>query len=493
MPGSSRRPAPSTPRRVAGEAGFLLIEVMVSAVLVIVLALGTLKVIDGSQNLSSQQRSKGVASNLAHAALDRVRQSKFTTASNFTTTATPVGLDGRTYTVTTTGQWTSSVGSFSSCTTSASGNAGQYVRLTSTVTWPGMGSIAPVTAETLLAPRPGEVSNSTGSFVFTVQTAGGLPVSGATVTMNGSSLVTSTAGCVAFLAVPPGTYTATYAKAGGYVATTGLGTGSYQAVVTKGNASSKTVLLDVAAKITPVTFVRDDATTGPLWTSYSVSSNLGVDYVGSSSVGTPATSITNTSTTLFPFSSGYQVYSGNCVGNNPLFYKSTFTTTFPASAVLPGPGATVAATAYMRKLSIKIANVTKNAALGFNVYANKATSLMASCTESAGRTAVTNTGVNATAANTTVTITNTTTKAADVTFTDDLPYGVYSYCIDFSGSYYLFKNSTSPVAPYNNTPAGGTPAPTAAVSLDMANPTVVNQATTGTGSCVDNGTAEAAA
>jgi len=475
----------------------MLIEVMVSAVLVIVLALGTLKVIDTSGNVSSQQRSRGIASNLAHAALDRVRQSKFTAATNFTTTTNPVGVDGRTYNVTTTGQWTSSVGSFNSCVTSSSGNAGQYVKVTSTVSWAGMGSVAPVTAQTLVSPRPGEVNNSTGSFLFMVQTAAGTPVSGATVTMNGSSLTTGTAGCVAFLAVPPGTYTATYAKAGGYVATTGASTGSYQAVVTKGNASSKTVLLDVAAKITPVTFVRDDATTGPLWTSYSVSSNLGVDYVGSSSVGTPSTAITNTTTTLFPFSAGYQVYSGNCVGNNPLFYKSSFNTTFPASAVLPAPGATVPATAYMRKVSITVKNVTKNSALGFNVYANKATSLMSTCTESAGRITVTNTGVDATTTNTNVKVTNATSKIADVTFTDDLPYGVYSYCFDYSGSYYLFnKNSSSPapISPYNNTPAGGTPAPTASASLDMNSPTLILQAaTTATGSCVDNGAAEAAA
>jgi Tfp pilus assembly protein PilV len=478
MPGTTRRSTAGPVRVSADEAGFMLVEVIVSAVLLLILALGTLSLIDGSQNTSAQQRSKGIASNLGHQALNRIRQSKFTTATNFTTTATPVPIDGRSYTVTTTGVWSSAIGSTTTCTTSTSGNPGQYLTVTSSVTWTGMGKVAPVTANTLITPRPGEVSTTTGTYMITVQTAAGVPLAGATVTMNGTTLATSAAGCVAFTGLAPGTYTTSYAKTGGYVATTGSGTGYYDAVVTKGNASSKTVQLDLAAKITPVNFKRDDGTTpNPTWNSYSFSSNQGADFLKDYPGTVYAPSLTN-SATLFPFVGGYQVYSGTCVGNNPTFYMSTFGTTFPESAVAPGAGATVAATAYLSKVTIKVTGVTKTTTIGSNLYPTTSTALMASCTEAAGpRVSVTNNG-SAVTGNPSVAITNSPASGSgDVTFTDDLPYGTWTYCVDNGSKYRLFKS-------YVNTPTGGT------TSVTVVGSTL----STGTsGTCADNATMKTAA
>jgi Tfp pilus assembly protein PilV len=485
MPGVLNRPVRTSRRRSGGEAGFMLVEVMVSAVLLIVLSLGTLSLIDGSQNMSAQSRNKSIASNLAHVALDRVRQSKFTTATNFTTVDDPRAVDGRTYHVVTTGTWSSAVGSVTGCTKS-SGNAGQYVHVSSTVTWTGMGNVRPVVADTIIAPRAGEVDVSTGSFVFQAQNVAGLPLSGAVFSMNGQSLTTGTAGCVAFLSVPPGTYTTTYSKVGGYVATTGVGTGSYDAIVTKGNASSKTVLLDVAAKITPISFKREDGSTPlPTWGSYSLSSNRGQDFLDKY-YGTAGTSLTNTTTTLFPFANGYQVYAGDCTGNDPTFYKTTYATTFPESAVAPAPGATVGATAYLRKVTVTATNVPKNGVVGFNFYANHATTLMASCTLTGGRITGTNTGVDSAGTNPSILITNTTSKAGTVTYTDDLPYGVYSLCLDYNNKAYTYKASASAI---NNTPPSSSPlAPSGTLTVQFSGTTPVPttpSVTPVTGTCTD--------
>jgi Tfp pilus assembly protein PilV len=425
MPGTTSR---STARPVsvsADQAGFMLVEVIVSAVLLLILALGTLSLVDGSQNASAQQRSKGIASNLAHQALDRVRQSKFTTATNFTTTATPVPVDGRSYVVTTTGVWSSAIGSTTTCTTSTSGNPGQYLKVSASVTWTAMGKVAPVTADTLITPRPGEVSTTTGTYMITVLTAAGLPLAGASVTMNSTTLTTSAAGCVAFTGLAPGTYTTSYSKTGGYVATTGAGTGYYDAVVTKGNASSKTVQLDLAAKISPINFKREDNTTPlPTWGSYSFSSNQGADFL-KPYYGATGTSLTS-SATLFPFIGGYQVYAGDCVGNNPTFYNSTFATSFPASAVAPGPGVTTAVSAYMRKVSAKVTSVAKNTSVWVDFKPYTTDSLMSACSETGGRIQVTN---------------SSTTAAADLTV-----------CVD-NGTLSTSHNFTSGTIVYN-TPAG---------------------------------------
>src|ERR1044071_2426407 len=277
MQTTSRRGGQGSSKPLAAEEGFALVEVMVSAVLLIVLALATLSLIDRSQTSSSQQRSKGVASAIASADLNRMRQTKFTDSSNFATTSKERGVDGITYTVTSKGEWTSAAGILTTCTKPSTGNPGQYVRLTSTVTWPGMGTVKPVTAETLLVPRAGETTIASGAFSLKVLNAAGLPVSGVSVVMNGQTLVTSAAGCVIFTSVPPGTYNVTYTKAG-YVATNGVGTGTYTATVTKGTTASKTVGYDIPVKITPIRMYRDAgsgaASTTQLtggWTTYSVS------------------------------------------------------------------------------------------------------------------------------------------------------------------------------------------------------------------------------
>lgn len=447
---TSRRGGPGSSKPFAAEEGFALIEVMVSAVLLVVLALATLSLIDRSQTSSSQQRSKGVAMAIASADLNRMRQTKFTDSNNFTTSAKARGVDGVTYTVTSKGEWTSAAGILTTCTKPSTGNPGQYVRLTSTVTWPGMGAVKPVTAETLLVPRAGETTIASGAFSLKVLTAAGLPVSGVAVVMNGQTLVTSAAGCVIFTSVPPGTYTVTYSKSG-YVATNGAGTGSYQATVTKGTTASKTVGYDLPAKITPVPMFRDagtgaasttQITTG--WTTYSLSAGQGVDFLGSYAWTTSAGS----GTLLYPFIGGYQIYAGACPGANPALYDGNFGDTFPKSSVAPDAGTTTAANttaAYLRPVSIKVTGLTNGQK--FNVYLlpSSASTDMTGCERAGTTTSITSTGTSMTA-------------------TFDAPYGLYGYCVDNANTSSP-KRYVPPIATagntYNNTPANGTPAPTA--------------------------------
>jgi Tfp pilus assembly protein PilV len=475
MPGmTSRTEPPREPRRVAlrsDQRGFMMIEIMVSAVLLIVLALATLKLIDGSQHVSADLRAKSVAASLAENDLDRMRQMTFASAANFRTASVQRGVDNRNYTVVSTGVWTSDEGTFTSCTTSTQGNPGQYLRVTSAVSWSGM-TVAPVTATSLLAPRAGEGDATNGAYVMKVQNVAGSPVTNATVTMNGRSLVTGAAGCAVFTGLPPGTYNTAY-SAPGMITPTGVAAGSYSAVVTKGNTSSKVVLLDRPVTITPVDLRResDTATPYPTWNFWSVRS--GTDYTAKIGPTSSAQAQFTSSPQLFPFAAGYQVWAGDCSGENPAAYNTAFGTTFPRSGVSPAPGGSAAATVYLRTAQVKLINIPARATVRVYFKPDTTVAAMSDCTNVVAPTSPTYTNAS------------TTATVASQTLSVDLPYGSWSYCVERvvgTTGRSAYRNTDS--LDYKNMPAGGTPAPTTTPpSIDTNSTTVLSHANkcTGTG------------
>src|SRR4051812_31948176 len=73
MRGTSSRGPDHTGSRMASEAGFALIEVLVSAVLVIVLATATLGIIERAGRQAGNDRSRSLATAIAQADQDRLR------------------------------------------------------------------------------------------------------------------------------------------------------------------------------------------------------------------------------------------------------------------------------------------------------------------------------------------------------------------------------------------------------------------------------------
>ncbi len=60
-------------RRLRAERGSLLIEVMVSATIVLVVGFGVLAMVDRTTQLSGEQRTQAIAGNLAQVEIDRVK------------------------------------------------------------------------------------------------------------------------------------------------------------------------------------------------------------------------------------------------------------------------------------------------------------------------------------------------------------------------------------------------------------------------------------
>jgi Tfp pilus assembly protein PilE len=447
MRGSPSHGAVERPRVRSSEQGFAFVEVIVSAVLLLILAMATLSVIDGSHKASAQTRSAGVASSLAHADLDRLRQTAFSSTVGLSQTTTKT-VDGQAYTVASQAVWTSDNGGNLTCTRSDGSGGAQYLRISSTVSWTNMGSRSPVTAESLFVPRTKDLNAAAGSLVFKVQNSQGLPLPGVTVTAQGQSLVTDSAGCVIFAQLTAGPTPVQYSKTGGYVDMSNNPVGTYNGTITAGVASVATVSYEVGAKVGPVAIANQagGATNG--WTSYSIKS--GVTYLKTfpsspaswSATGMP-TSFTGV-TGLYPLSAGYSVYAsvdagaGNtCTGNDPAGWDPSFTK--PGATVVPAPGGSAAATAYLKTITVSVANA--GSAKPVSLWVKPATTVtqMNMC----GTTAIG--AVNATSSAT-----------GTATLTAELPYGVYKLCVDNGSKYVL------PASFYNNTPDNttGTYAPT---------------------------------
>jgi Tfp pilus assembly protein PilV len=404
-----------------------MIEVIVSMVLLTMLALATLSVIDQSTAASSQTRSKSLAADIAHQDLNRMRQLKFDLVSgvDYQSRSTQNGVDGVQYSVLSTATWATDSGVETSCTTPTTAGNSSYLRIRSTVTWPNMKGAA-VVADSIMAPRGKEANRTTGSLMVKVQDRNGASVPGATVNVASQSLVTSAAGCVYFPAIAAGQWPVTTIKNAtpyNYMDSDGNSPGSATASVVVGDVSTLSVSFDIPQVFNPVTFYREDntATAGGQWYSISAASQSKTYTYPNPMPGSPPLASAFATSKVFPFSSGYAFYAGGCAGNNPSIWATNATAVMGNTSVSGLPGATITnARAYLRKLTFNIRSGTAEP-LTYRISpytADPNYTQMTGCTESPIDKTVT------VAANT------------DTPVTVDVPYGLYSICVENGSTNY---------------------------------------------------------
>jgi Tfp pilus assembly protein PilV len=322
-----------------GEAGFALVEVMVSAVLLIVLALAMLPVLDISASRAGTNRSRSVASNLAKDEQQRMRSLDVSQSlSNYrgTQTKTVAGVD---YTVTSRTDWVRDDSGQVSCTTDK--NAVQYLKLTTTVTWPRMNGTQPVLQESLLASPVGEYGTNVGTLVVQVSKADGSPAPGLSVGAAGLSDVTNALGCAVFANVTAGS-TVVNLSSPGWVTPAGAPAISDPVTVVAGQTTLNAQQYDVAGTV-PVTFdtrsQTDASVVASKWRSVTASHSALLTPRRFGSGSTDQTQIL--ATPLFPFTSGYTIYAGNCAGNDPAAYQTNYFASNAGLMKVP-PGTTTA-------------------------------------------------------------------------------------------------------------------------------------------------------
>ncbi len=318
-------------RGAASERGFAIIEVLVSSIILALIVIGTFTAFDSSNRFTANEQDRSQASSIAQQDQDRLRGLQVSQLSNLNATRTVV-LNGTTFTVTSTGQFESDASGTSSC--GGSGTA-DYIKTTSTVTWPAMGATPPVVAESIITPPAG------GSLIVQVVDASGDPVSGMTVSGSGAGTLNGTTGpdgCVIFGGLNGGSYNVSVSESG-YVDKDGNATPpvSQQAItVIPGSSATKTFYFDQAGAIQAYFSSKQygGATNTNVTGDTLVAFNNNMTYPGYRYFGTAGTPDTPplVAPNIFPFPSTYTVYAGSCAADAP----SAFGATDPTILVPPG-------------------------------------------------------------------------------------------------------------------------------------------------------------
>ena len=332
---ASRAPLPARVAAcLAAEAGDTLIEVMIAAVLVAVIAIATFMGYTGVAHVAGGQNARAAASALAESDQARLRGLTLDSlgssgAGTGNYTAPPVTIDGTAYTVSSTSKFVAATGS-TSCTTSGTSNADE-VQTTSAVSWPSDGYAGgPVEIHGLVAPQQG------GSLIARVVDQNGNGVSGVTITLSGgptsaSPLTTDSSGCAVWAGLAGGAYTAT-ASENGYLTPSGATSATAtETVVPTETAPTANFTLGQEGGVTASFNTVINGTTYPNQQQDQV-----VAYNSSLSqynvFGTNNTYGATISSGNLYYPTAYSVYAGSCAGDQPA--------TGVPTAALPSVGVT---------------------------------------------------------------------------------------------------------------------------------------------------------
>ena len=246
------------PRRE--DRGFTLVEVVVAMSMFAVAASVTLGLLVRATGVAGDNIRRTAAANLAMSQIEAVRTTSATSIPDGQTTTTKT-VGNTTYTIKQLANYVASNSSTSVCT--GSGSTLAYKLVTVTVTWPNMGSIKAVRADTLKAVGVGTdgLDSSLGTLAILVAGTSGAAQTGVTVTLSsGASKTTGDDGCVVFTGLSPATYSVS-ASMTGYTGTANTQSASIGSLgVTAGNVTRGTLMYDTTRSVT----VALDSPTGAI-------------------------------------------------------------------------------------------------------------------------------------------------------------------------------------------------------------------------------------
>jgi prepilin-type N-terminal cleavage/methylation domain-containing protein len=331
-------------RRPARQDGYSLVELMVAlTVFALVFAAVSLG-IGRALEVSRSNRNRSAGAYLAARQLEEVRSKAFDQVALGRTTCVysspgPGCTVPSPYTVTQDVEWASPGSTTSSCNVpTGSGAALAYKRVTVTVTWDDMGGVAPVTSQTLLTPPSGTFDPNDGHVLVQVFDRNAAPLAGQTVVLSGpetASQPTTSDGCVFFAYLDPGSYTVSL-NTTGYVGRQGDQPATQTVAVTATQISTLVFDYDRAATLgiglTTPTGPPTAAVPSPIALTVANSNlTVGTKSFSEASTGSGAT---RTVTPLFPYTSGYEVWAGDCADADPATYSGG--SRGPALASNPG-------------------------------------------------------------------------------------------------------------------------------------------------------------
>jgi type II secretory pathway pseudopilin PulG len=327
--------------RARSEAGFALIEVVISAAVLAIVALAVLSGVDGAQSSTGREKARSVAASLAEQDQERLRSTPvqtLATSAGAAATPGPVTVDGAQYIVTSTVAWVrDDTGGTASCASDTRDS--DYLHVTSTVTSAYVGTrVAPVQIDSIVAPNI-EYSTTHGSLGVKVVDASGNPLTNKMVTITGpgaggttSTGQTNSVGCAYFQKILAGSYTIGLNTLGlvDHFGVTNLNLTNFN--VAPGVLNLVSVQYDnpATANVSVKTYPPGAAATAA---NQIPSAATRVSTVNSADVsllrnypvtGPVAPTAAFAADKLFPFAgSNYTFFTGTCLYSNPTFYKNT--------------------------------------------------------------------------------------------------------------------------------------------------------------------------
>jgi Tfp pilus assembly protein PilV len=312
-----RQPASSSQ---STEAGFALVEVLISGMIAVIVAGAVMTLLQSSARSAADSRKRSQAYAIAQEDQARMRAMRVPSLHKYSQTRT-VTVSEIPYTVESSGKYiNNTTGSDPSC--GAGNSSADYVKITSKVTWPGMRAAEAPTLQGLIAPPSGTLNPSAGTLVIQAANAAGTPTAGIGVTGSGAGTfngTTTSAGCLIFLEQASGEYTMNI---------TGVGTG----LVDQDGAEPAAKKIKVSPEVTnTVNLLYDKPGNVPLkFTTRGYDGNVVTSFTDAfiafntgmttaKMYGTPeGTEFSEkTATSLFPFTSEDSFYAGTCTANNP--------------------------------------------------------------------------------------------------------------------------------------------------------------------------------
>lgn len=351
--------------RLRSERGDTLIEVVIGALLVALIATATLGGFVDIGHLSETQRNEEQAGALAAQDQARLRgltiaqlSSNGTGTGNWVQPAMTVG--GTNYIVTSKSQFISGSSGSAACTGT---NSADEVQTTSTVTWPStQGARNPVVVHGEITPTEG------GSLVASVIDPTGAGLAGVMISTSGgptatTPVTTDSSGCVVWAGLASGTYTVNFTPpAGTWIGVNGAAPASQSATVTATQTTHATqIQIGQAAAIQASFTTTFNGQTVAATTDQFVLSNTGMtptpQVFGSDSTPTLNTyaSTLTTPTSFYPYpaslpSDDYFAWTGACTADEPSPAPAGFqitggqtnpiTVSEPAMIILPYSGTT---------------------------------------------------------------------------------------------------------------------------------------------------------
>lgn len=298
------------------QSGFGLIEVIVSAMLLVLVASGLYLGLDAASATSGVNKHRSIAAAIAQQDQDRMRAMAVGELSNYRDTFTQ-RVGPVTYTVRSSARWVTDDTGAATCTSSQDARA-HYLRIASSVTWPSM-RIQPVEIESIVAPPAGSFGTNLGSLAVQVRDRNGRGVPGVSVALAGARDyvdLTNELGCVLWGYLPRGSYTVTLTKQG-YVDRDAVSQPRKETSVVGEATNTVAFDYDLGGRIQGIyeTLVNG-VPTGVDWTSFSaVISALTVPLPP---VGDGLAHPSFTSGLVYPHTTPYGVYAGDCRGADPV-------------------------------------------------------------------------------------------------------------------------------------------------------------------------------